>query len=64
MLAKSVSKKHINVPRYSPYPLEGSQNTFLFPLMTSLQGSYQAHGTGDFSCITALGCSLIPELTV
>ena len=36
---------------------------FLFPLMMALQGSYQAHGTRDFSCITALGCSLIPEPT-
>ena len=26
-LAKSVSKKRTNVPRYSPYPFEGSQNT-------------------------------------
>lgn len=54
MLAKSVSEKCVNVPRYSSYPFEGSQNTFSFPLMTALQGSYQAHGTGDISCITAL----------
>lgn len=36
-------------------------NFFLFfPLRTALQGSYQAHGIRDFSCITVLGCSSIP----